>query len=191
MRDGSRDGLRAAVWVSDNARVTDALTLSLVEAEHHLRAFVWEKQADLAEALHGWRDARLTVRVLRGRKMATDQQLFDEVAAALQFPSYFGENWDALEECLCDLEGMRPEAGYVLVVEDPAQVLASEGDSLRLLVGRLRSAAYEWAKPVAAGEWWDRPPVPFHVVLSIRAEDESEVSARWEAAGAHLTRLSP
>jgi hypothetical protein len=46
----------------------------------------------------GLGDAGLTVRMTRGRKMRTVDGLFDEMAAALQFPCYFGANWDAFSE---------------------------------------------------------------------------------------------
>jgi hypothetical protein len=48
------------------------------------------------------------VRVLRGRKMRMESHLMDEFGAALQFPRCFGENWLALEDCLCDLEECKP-----------------------------------------------------------------------------------
>ena len=57
-----------------------------------------------AEAVARWQDAALTVRTVRGRKMRTVGRLFDEMAAALQFPHYFGENWPAFDECLADID---------------------------------------------------------------------------------------
>lgn len=44
-----------------------------------------------------WR-AELDARLCR-----SDQELFDQAADALEFPSYFGRNWDAFDECFGDL----------------------------------------------------------------------------------------
>jgi Barstar (barnase inhibitor) len=42
-------------------------------------------------------------------------------AAALHFPSYFGHNWDAFEECLNDLSWEdKPEAKGILIIFDAA-----------------------------------------------------------------------
>lgn len=51
----------------------------------------------------------VTVALLRGVRMRTVGSLFGEFAAALQFPHYFGENWDALKDCLIDFKWHPPQ----------------------------------------------------------------------------------
>lgn len=132
--------------------------------------------------LSGWAESGLTVRVVRGRKMLDLPGVFDEFAAALQFPWYFVENLDALDECLRDLDWLPRRSGYVLVVTEPELVLSKEQPGgLNRLVGLLAGAAGEWAQPVESGERWDRPAVPFHVVL---VDESGEGSQRWAQAGA-------
>ncbi|MBI3139947.1 MAG: barstar family protein [Sphingobacteriales bacterium] len=36
-------------------------------------------------------------------KIESKSDLLLEISRGLNFPNYFGNNWDALEECLCDL----------------------------------------------------------------------------------------
>jgi hypothetical protein len=43
--------------------------------------------------------------------------LFLALAAGLKFPAYFGDNWDALEECLRDLSWLRAKSDVVLLHE--------------------------------------------------------------------------
>ncbi len=43
--------------------------------------------------------------------------LLENTAKALAFPEWFGQNWDALEDCLTDLS-WNPAAGYVLIFEN-------------------------------------------------------------------------
>lgn len=174
----------------DNPCMTDpVLTLCQVPAEAGLWLWTDEEEESIDSAVHEWRDARLTVRTVRGSKMRTEPQLFDEFAAALQFPAYFGENWSALDDCLTDLAWLPPEAGYVLVVTQPLHVLEASPDSLPILVRQLTSACTAWSAPVALGEWWDRPGLPFHTVLATSLENEAQVRARWKSAEARLSDL--
>lgn len=59
----------------------------------------------------GWIIVRLPGRLRR------KQDLLQALATGLKFPSYFGFNWDALEECLCDLSWLDAEKGVVLLHE--------------------------------------------------------------------------
>lgn len=65
--------------------------------------------------------------------------LLKTIAAALEFPDWFGENWDALEDCLSDLS-WRKATGHVLLFEG-----ATVGDDFGVLVDVLASAAESWA----------------------------------------------
>jgi len=98
------------------------------------------------------------LRHLRGTKMRTLQGLFDEISAALQFPAYFGENWDALNDCLNDLDWL-PVGPCTLVIFDTQHLLdrAEPAD---------RSALAEILK--ATAEAWNGSR-PFHLILH-RAE---------------------
>jgi len=128
-----------------------------------------------------WRLAAegLAARVLRGKKMRSTARLFDEFGAALQFPDYFGENWAALDECLADLSWV-PAEGYALLVVQPEAVLAdNNGDSLDVLRTILVRVAEHWATPISRGQWWDRPAIPFHVVLQFEPDADASAMRRW------------
>ena len=67
--------------------------------------------------------------------------LLRRIAAALGFPAWFGENWDALEDCLTDLS-WREAQGHVLVLQG-FQFLPA--DDLGVLIDVLTTAAEFWA----------------------------------------------
>jgi hypothetical protein len=72
-------------------------------------------------------------------RFAEKPLLLKNIAAALEFPGWFGHNWDALEDCLADLS-WREAPGHVLLFDD-----ATPGDQLGVLVDILESAAQSWA----------------------------------------------
>lgn len=76
---------------------------------------------------------------LDARRMADRTDLLAALGRALDFPDYYGVNWDALEECLSDLS-WRP--GPVVVALEHADALDT---------GALRTLADIWGE--AAASW--------------------------------------
>jgi hypothetical protein len=101
--------------------------------------------------------------------------LMSEVGAALQFFDGFGENWQALEECLCYLDEWLPAEAYVVVVEHAEEMLAGDDDALRALLLTLDAAGGSWARSVDGPERFKRGPVPFHVLLNVHAAHPAAV----------------
>jgi hypothetical protein len=64
--------------------------------------------------------------------MSKHRGLLAEIAEALEFPDYFGHNWDALEECLVDLE-LLSGRGYVFVFTEAELILPDEEDEFATL----------------------------------------------------------
>ncbi len=54
------------------------------------------------------------VLVIEGDSIESKEEFLDTVAEGFGFPDWFGRNWDALEECLRDLEAVND--GYALVI---------------------------------------------------------------------------
>ncbi|MBF6356266.1 barstar family protein [Nocardia higoensis] len=91
--------------------------------------------------------AGFVVRELRGERMRTVGGLFDEWAAAFQFPYYFGANKNAFDECLRDLDDFLGEAaGYVAVVRDAAELLADQVAEREWFVEAMRDCADHWRR---------------------------------------------
>lgn len=70
------------------------------------------------------------------------EALMQRIAQALDFPQWFGGNWDALEDCLTDLSWSKA-GGHVLLIEG-AEGLS--GDERGTLIDILASAASSWAE---------------------------------------------
>jgi hypothetical protein len=141
-------------------------------------------RSEISDMMTGWRDAALTVRALRGTKMRSTNSVFDEFAAALQFPYYCGENWAAFSECLSDMNWLPIETGFVLCIFDAVDVLSDEPGDLGLLCDSLKAAAATYAKTSELGESCDRPALPFRIVLQASKDEEEPATARWQDAGA-------
>ena len=117
----------------------------------------------------------LALKVIKGRLCKTPATLYAEFARALAFPDYFGHNWDALEECLTDLEWL-PANGYILLITDAASVLSSDETEFETLLEILRDAGEAWGSGQAG--MGARRATPFHVLFAV-SERERAKRAHW------------
>jgi RNAse (barnase) inhibitor barstar len=86
--------------------------------------------------------ARYTYVHIDGSKIERKEQLLNALATALRLPKTFGHNWDALEECLNDLEG--DGEGYVIYYDHIDGLLGAHPDQFETLVEILRDAVESW-----------------------------------------------
>ena len=128
---------------------------------------------------------KVATRLIRGHRAATKPHLLDELAAALQFPPYFGDNWDALHDCLADLSWI-PANALIVCLSDADHLLAKAPADLKTLIGVFQSAAKEWNQPETP-----KPSRALHIVLQVAPGHEAGVRSAWRAAGVELQTVPP
>ena len=94
------------------------------------------------EILDATRGSALQVSRIDLAGAADKQALMQRLARALEFPRWFGGNWDALEDCLADLSWSK-SGGHVLLIEAAVDLPADERG---ILIDILASAATSWAE---------------------------------------------
>lgn len=95
--------------------------------------------AQIDDAVRG---TRLDVAHVELRGVEDKADLLGRLAQALGFPAWFGGNWDALEDCLCDLSWRRGD-GHVVVLRGGDALGA---DDMGVLVDVFSSCAAYWAE---------------------------------------------
>jgi hypothetical protein len=92
--------------------------------------------------------------LLDGDAITDKPALLRACAAALAFPPYFGQNWDALADCLTDLSWL-PAPGYAIVYDHPSPLIRQAPADWAVAQEIFRDAAAYWR---AAGK-------PFALIL--------------------------
>ncbi|MFN0136082.1 MAG: barstar family protein [Phycisphaerae bacterium] len=133
---------------------------------------------------------RVLVRYLRGSAVRDTHALFSEYSAAMQFPYYFGRNWDAFNDCLCDLSWLLYEwfdgrgevvpAAIITIMLDADDVLPDDPAAFRTWVELLHDAGESWLHPESSNS--NRPPVVFRTILQT-GKDAAALLDRLRAAG--------
>lgn len=89
--------------------------------------------------------------------------LFHRLADTLDFPGWFGHNWDALADCLGDLAWL-PAQGYVLLLGHCGGFQARHADDFD-------TALHVFA---TASDAWRAEHIPFWVLVDCRAENVAD-----------------
>jgi hypothetical protein len=91
---------------------------------------------------------------LDGREIRDTQSFLQKVAEVMRFPDYFGYNWDALDECITDLDWC-PAARYILIYDYPEAFSKAEPEQWKVAYDILQSAV----------EYWQGSDTPLEVLL--------------------------
>ena len=89
-----------------------------------------------------------------GAAVMDKASFLDAFAVALDFPSYFGQNWDAFEECLTEMT-WAPGTGYVILWDDVANFADAAPEQ------------WETAQAIfnQAADYWQARDVPFYLLV--------------------------
>lgn len=115
---------------------------------------------------------------LEGSCSSTSKDFYQNISSAFEFPDFFGNNMDALYDCLMDLEWI-PQENVVLYLQDTQSLLAEEINDPDLkgdVLSTLNEVCISWA--IGGDELIS--PKRFHVYLDAYPElttilDENEI----------------
>lgn len=80
---------------------------------------------------------------LNGAAISNKAEFLQAIATAMSFPDYFGQNWDALEDCLTDLDWLNGDR-FVLLYEQPDRFAQADPSEWQVALDILRSAVDYW-----------------------------------------------
>jgi RNAse (barnase) inhibitor barstar len=76
----------------------------------------------------------------------SDRDTFlSRVAEALEFPDWFGRNWDAFFDCLTDLSWL-PARGHVLILVNTGEMRRAAPEAFDTAICIMQEAAQTWQK---------------------------------------------
>lgn len=107
---------------------------------------------------------------LDGNLLQSKNSLFSHFASALNFPEYFGYNWDAFDECINDLEWISEDV-CLLLISNANKILSSENiKELSTFYDILKESLNEWNLKYTL-----KKPQILRVVLSAEKDKDPEL----------------
>lgn len=77
------------------------------------------------------------------RKAQHREELLTLIGAALDFPPWYGNNFDGLVDCLCDM-GWQPAAGYVVIMQNCHNIATMAPSDFNMLLDIFADVADAW-----------------------------------------------
>jgi RNAse (barnase) inhibitor barstar len=81
---------------------------------------------------------------LKGKDIQSKDLFLKAISAAMDFPAFFGSNWDALEDCITDLS-WRPAQGYCLLYDNAGEFARQAPGDFATALEVFQAAADFWA----------------------------------------------
>ncbi|MFN5302458.1 MAG: barstar family protein [Pseudanabaena sp.] len=124
---------------------------------------------------------------LRGTKMRTVTGFFNEIAAAFQFPVWFGENWDAFIDIVRDRSWL---SGTIVTVYDANLLLIDATGKDRANLADVLNLCNRYGEDTYATIETDlNDEDGFHLLCSVSEEEKGEFLARWKQTTLTLADL--
>ena len=128
------------------------------------RAGVYQTAIDADEIVAGAKTVGLDVFKVNLGGAHGKTGLLDRFAKALRFPTHFGKNWDALNDCLTDLDWLSGQ-GLVLIVTGAKDFAEAHEDAFQTVIDVLDGAA----------AYWRERKKPFWVLIQSQADLTVEI----------------
>lgn len=123
------------------------------------RTGVFQTAIDADEIVAGAKTVGLDVFKLDLAGARGKSALLDRCAKALRFPAHFGKNWDALNDCLTDLDWLSGK-GLVVIVTNANNFAEKYEEIFNTAVDVLNQAA----------EYWRGQKKPFWVMVQTQTD---------------------
>ncbi|WP_458119810.1 barstar family protein [Paenibacillus sp. Z6-24] len=140
-----------------------------------------------SEAAPDINNQNVRVTFLDGENCRTIDGVFEEFNEKFSFPSYFGWNWNALEECLSDLDWLNAQ-GHLVCMGNAEQLLYLSDNDLSAILDILKITALEWSN----GRQYcvpEQPPMPFKVIFCCSADHQEDFKKQLEKADIYADML--
>ncbi len=92
--------------------------------------------------------------VLDGTKIVDRTTLLQQFDTVMQFPEYFGHNWDALKDCLTELDGHEVDR-YIITIDSLEHFAASDREQWSNFMDVCKSVI----------EYWQDTETPMYILL--------------------------
>lgn len=83
---------------------------------------------------------------INGDEIIDQNSFFKEFATVLNFPNYFGHNWDAFYDCITDLSWIKNQNRFLIVYKNPHKFMHHNLEAWKIANTVLLDAIEFWNK---------------------------------------------